>query len=108
MVKSFLKNCFIYKIAQGKPAIYPETPKLPEFRASCNHPFENAGVDYAGPLYFTETADHCVQTAKCYVLLVTYTRRRSAFLNFSRANIYFKEQNTQIVVNSVTTLKVSS
>ena len=80
MVKSFLKNCFIYKIAQGKPAIYPETPKLPEFRVSCNYPFENAGVDYAGPLYFTESADHCVQIAKCYVLLFMCAAARAVYL----------------------------
>ena len=30
-------------------------------------------------------------------LLGTYTRRRSALINFSRAKIYFKEQNTKIV-----------
>ena len=64
-------------------AISPETSKLPEFRVSCNHPFENVGVDYAGPLYFKENADNCVQMSKCYVLLFTWAATRAVYLELT-------------------------
>ena len=79
----FLKNCVICKIVQGKTAISPKTPKLPEFRVSCNHPFDNVGVDYAGPLYFKENANDCVTMSKCYVLLFTCTATRAVYLELT-------------------------
>ena len=59
------------------------TPKLPEFRVSCNHPFDNVGVDYAGPLYFKENANNCVRMSKCYVLLFTCTATRAVYLELT-------------------------
>ena len=47
-----IEKLHLCKIVQGKTAISPETPKLHEFRVSCDQPFENVGVAYAGPLYF--------------------------------------------------------
>ena len=82
-VKIFLKNCVLCKMVQGKMAISPETSKLPEFRVSCNHPFENVGVDYAGPLYFKENADNCVRMSKCYVLLFTCAATRAVYLELT-------------------------
>ena len=82
-VEKFLKNYGICKIVQWKTAISPETPKLPEFRVLCNHPFANIGVDYAGPLYFKESADNCVQISKCYVLLFTCTATRAVYLELT-------------------------
>ena len=29
-----------------------ETPALPWYRVSCNHVFENVGLDFAGSLYY--------------------------------------------------------
>ena len=82
-VKNFLKNCVICKIVQGKTAISPETPKLPEFRVSCNHPFENVSIDYVGPLYFKENADNCVRMSKCYVLPFTCSATRAVYLELT-------------------------
>ena len=107
-MKKFLKNCIMCKIVQGKIALSPATPKLPEFRVSCNHPFENVGVDYAGPLYFKENVNNCVRISKCYVLLFTSAGTRALYLeltpdvgqhslNFSRAKVHFKERHTEIV-----------
>ena len=82
-VKNFLKNCVIYKIVQGKTALSPETPRLPEFRVSCNHLFENVGVGYAGPLYFKENVNNCVRLSKCYVLLFTCAATRAVYLELT-------------------------
>ena len=82
-MKKLLKNCVICKIVQGKTALSPETPKLPEFRFSCNHPFENAGVDYAGPLYFKENVNNCIKMSKCYVLLFTCVATRAVYLELT-------------------------
>ena len=49
----------------------PETLKLPSFRVSCNHIFENEGVDYARPLYHKELFNNTVTMSKCYILLFT-------------------------------------
>ena len=82
-MKNFSKNCVICKIVQGKTAISPETPKLPELRVSCNHPFENVGVDYTGPLYFKENFSNCVRMSKCYVLLFTCAATRAVYLELT-------------------------
>ena len=70
-MKELLKNCVICKIVQWKTAISPETPILPECRVSCNHPFENVGVDCAEPLYFKENVNNCIRISKFYVLFFT-------------------------------------
>ena len=49
-IKKILKTCVICKIVQGKTVIPPEMAKLPYFRVSCDHSFENVGTDYTGPL----------------------------------------------------------
>ena len=81
--KNILKNCVICKIVQGKAAISPETPKLSKFRVSCNHPFENIGVDYTGLLYFKENVNNCVRMSKCYVLLFTCAATQALYLELS-------------------------
>ena len=82
-MKKILKNCAICKIFQEKRALSPETPKLPEFRVSCNHPFENVGVDYAGLLYFKENVNNCVRVSKCYVLLFTCAVTRAVYFELT-------------------------
>ena len=81
--KNILKNCVICKIVQGKTAISPETPKLSKFRVSCNHPFENIGVDYTGLLYFKENVNNCVRMSKCYVLLFTCAATQALYLELT-------------------------
>ena len=82
-VKNFSKNCVICKIVQGKTAISPETPKLPEFRVSRNHPFENVGVDYTGPLYLKQSVNNSVRMSKCYVLLFKCVATRAVYLELT-------------------------
>ena len=82
-VKNISKNCVICKIVQGKTAISPETPKLPEFRVSRNHPFENVGVDYTGPLYLKQSVNNSVRMSKCYVLLFKCVANRAVYLELT-------------------------
>ena len=75
------KLYIICKIVQGNTATSPkETLKLPEFRVSCNHPFENVGTDYAGPLYLKENVNNCIRMSKYYMLLFTCAATRAAYL----------------------------
>ena len=70
-IKKILKTCVICKIVQGKTVIPPETAKLPYFRVSCDHSFENVGIDFAGPLYSKGTVKGKTVMSKCYILLFT-------------------------------------
>ena len=50
-MKKYLKKCVVTcKIVQGKTIKPPNCPSLLKFQLECNHPFENVGLDYAGPL----------------------------------------------------------
>ena len=50
-VKKVLSKCIICKIVQGKTSLAPSTAKLLEYRLYFEYPFENVGLDYAGPLF---------------------------------------------------------
>ena len=50
-VKSILRKYVICKLIQGKTAVSKESLVLPSYRVSCNHTFENVGLDFVGPLY---------------------------------------------------------
>ena len=47
-VKKIVSKCVICKVIQGKTLLPPSTAKL---RVYFEFPFENVGLDYAGPLY---------------------------------------------------------
>ena len=55
---------------------------MSEFTVSCNHPFENVGADYVGPLYFKENLNYCVGMPKCYVLFKC-TATRAVYLELT-------------------------
>ena len=82
MVKKLLKNCVICKIVQGKAALFPETPILPEFKV-CNHSFENVDVDYTVPLFFKEKVSNCIRMSKYYVLLFKCATTRAVYLKLT-------------------------
>lgn len=48
-VKNILRHCIICKKVQGLPFRYPGAPALPSERVRISRPFENVGIDYAGP-----------------------------------------------------------
>ena len=82
-VKKLLTNCIICKIVQGKTAISPDTPKLPEFIVLCSHPFENVTVDYEELLYFKQNVNNWVRMSKCFVLLFTYAATQAVYLELA-------------------------
>ena len=67
-VKKELKQCYVYKLIQGKFLLPPKTP-VPSFRVNCCYLFETTGLGYAGTLYANEGNDNELQ--KCYILLFT-------------------------------------
>ena len=50
-MKKIVLKCVICKVVQGKTVSLPSTVKLPDYRIYFEFPFENVGLDYAGPLY---------------------------------------------------------
>ena len=82
-IKKILKHCIICKIVQGKTIVPPETAKLPYFRLSCDHCFENVGIDYAGPLYNKRTVNGTTVMSKCYILLFTCAVTRAVHLELT-------------------------
>ena len=55
-VKGILKTCVTCRLCQGKSCLPPASPPLPNYRVSFNHPFEVAGIDYAGPLFICDSS----------------------------------------------------
>ena len=43
----------------------------PKYKVSCEYPFENVGVDYAGPLFIRDIYSKSKEMHKCYNLLFT-------------------------------------
>ena len=85
-----VSKCVICKAVQGKTLLPPSTAKLPDCRIYFEFPFENVGLDYAGP-YTRNIYSPNKETYKSYVFIFTCaatrnTRRR--FLSNSTFDIY--------------------
>ena len=50
-MKKVFKQCYVYKLIQGKSLLPPKTSSLPSFQVNSCYPFETTGPDYPGPLY---------------------------------------------------------
>ncbi|CAJ0590328.1 unnamed protein product [Cylicocyclus nassatus] len=73
VVKKVLRNCITCKKMHGLPYRYPEPPVLPSERVRQSHPFENVGIDYAGP--FTVKILNNVHEKRWICLLTCMTTR---------------------------------
>ena len=83
--KHLLRNCVVCKWEHKKSLIGPAPPKLPSFRLSQNYPFENTGLNYAGPLFLKPIFDNPYhKTYKVYILLFTYATKRNIHLELTR------------------------
>ena len=84
IVKRLLRNCVVCKREYKKPLIGPPPPKLPSFRLSQTYPFENTGLDYAGPLFVKPIFDNPYnKTYKIYIILFTYATTRNIHLELT-------------------------
>ena len=62
----------------GKFILPPSTPQLPKYGVCYEHPFENVGVDYSGPLHIRDIYSKTQEMHKCDILLFTCTTTRCA------------------------------
>ena len=79
-VKNVLKNCYMCKYLQKQSSKGTEAGDLPLFRMSCEHAFQNIGVDFLGPLYFKSVNN---KMQKCYILLFTRAVVRAVHLELT-------------------------
>ena len=84
IAKGLLKNCVVYTQEHKKPLVGPPQPKLSSFRLSQTYPFENTGLDYAGPLFVKSIFDDPYnKTFKFYILLFTCAITRNIHLELT-------------------------
>ena len=76
VVKKILKNCQRCKILSAKPLPSAATSALPECRVKSGHAFETIGVDFAGPLYYSNGR----KTIKAYIFLFTCATSRAVHI----------------------------
>ena len=76
-VKKIVSKCVICKVIQGKTLLPPSTAKL---RVYFEFPFENVGLDYAGPLYTRDIYSSNKETYKSYILIFTCAATRNTHL----------------------------
>ena len=55
-VKKIVRKCVICRKFEGKPFAAPKDPPLPTSRVSDEPLFTSTGMDFAGPLYVTNTS----------------------------------------------------
>ena len=79
-MKKILSKCIICKCLQGKTLLPPSTAKLPEYSLYFEHPFENVGLDYAGPLFTRDIFGKSRETFKSYILTFTCAATRNTHL----------------------------
>ena len=70
-IKFLLKNCVTCKYINGKTVIPPETTSLPKSRVDFSYPYQNIGLDYAGPIYYKSADNSKRKMPKDYFLIIT-------------------------------------
>ena len=109
-MRKLLKKCYVCKIVQGKTLKPVEAPTLPWYRVSCNHAFENVGLDFAGPLYYMKSNTD-KESRKCYILLFTYCFSRSIHLELTSdisSKTYLLALKRFISIRGYSKIKVSN
>ena len=76
-VKKLIRKCVICQRYEGKAYAGPPTPDLPTQRVSADPPFNNTGIDFAGPLY-TLTSE--AKENKAYICIFTCASTRAVHL----------------------------
>ena len=77
-VRKVLHQCVVCLKVEGGPFKGKPSPPLPEFRICRARPFQNSGVDFAGPLYVKPT--NAVSTCKIWLCLFTCCTTRAVHL----------------------------
>ena len=73
-IKSSLKNYVTCKHINGKTVIPPETISLPKSRVDYSYPYQNFGLDYAGPIYYKSAGNSKRKMSKGLIITCCCTR----------------------------------
>ena len=82
-IKSLLKNCVTCKNINEKAVIPPKTPSLPKSRVDYSYPYQNIGLDYAGPIYYKSADNSKRKMSKGYFLIITCCCTRAVHVEFT-------------------------
>jgi len=85
-VKKLVRRCVLCRKHEGKPYTTPPVPPLSSERVSNMPPFNNTGLDFAGPLYVRGKPVGATdsQEIKAYVRLFTCASTRGLHLELTR------------------------
>ena len=83
VVKAIVRSCVVCRKLEGLPYGSHPSPDLPACRVSDDPPFSHTGIDFAGPLYFSESTDE-KETSKAYICLFTCASTRAVHLELTR------------------------
>ena len=83
-VQKVIKRCVLCKWFQGKTLKPRPIAALPSWRVCSEYPFENTGLDYAGPLLVLDIySENNSKMHKCYILLFTCATTRCIHLELT-------------------------
>lgn len=85
-VKKVIRKCVICRRYEGQPYPTPQIPPLPPERVDDGPPFNNTGIDFAGPLYVKDNATGATDSKeiKTYICLFTCASTRALHLELTR------------------------
>ena len=83
LVKKVIRNCNVCKVFSAKPYGNQETAPLPLFCTTMSLPFQQTGVDFAGPLRCR--GNHKTDEVKVYVIIFTCAVMRGVHLEVTQS-----------------------
>lgn len=81
VINTITSRCVKCQKLNNRPYKYPNYPVLPIERTKMFKPFENVGIDYAGPLYVTQQGN--TSQSKVWIMLITCMCTRSVYLDLA-------------------------